>query len=61
LARTLTDKTKQSIIDNNCRNYFLLERTGENLTRIYSSRLEKPIIEESNIWSFDEFVNYVIK
>ncbi|MDM1071310.1 SIR2 family protein [Empedobacter brevis] len=61
LARTLTEKTKQSIVDNNCKNYFLLERAGDNQTRIYSSKLEEPIIEESNIWSFDEFINYVIK
>ncbi len=61
LARTLTEKTKQSIIDNNCKNYFLLEKVAENQTRIYCSKLAKPIIEDSNIWSFDEFINYVIK
>jgi hypothetical protein len=61
LARTLSDKTKQSIINNNCKNYFLFEKASENQTRIYSSNLEEPIIEESNIWSFDEFINYVIK
>ena len=61
LARTLTEKTKQSIIENNCKNYFLLEKAGDNQTRIYSSKLEHPFIEKSNIWSFDEFINYVIK
>lgn len=61
LARTLTDKTKQSIIDNNCKNYFLFEKGGDNQTRIYSSKLEAPIIENSNIWSFDEFINLIIK
>lgn len=60
LAKTITEKTKQSIIENNCINYFLLEEAGHNQTRIYSSRLNKPIIEESNIWSFDEFINYII-
>ncbi|MFZ4862425.1 SIR2 family protein [Sphingobacterium sp. Mn56C] len=61
LARTLTEKTKQSIIESNCKNYFLLERASENQTKIYSSKLKEPIVVESNIWSFDEFINYVIK
>ncbi len=59
LARTLTEKTKQSIINNNCKNYFLFERADDNQTRIYSSKLEEPIIEDSNIWSFDEFINLI--
>ncbi|WP_124643281.1 SIR2 family protein [Amniculibacterium aquaticum] len=61
LARTLTEKAKQSIIGNNCKNYFLFEKAGDNQTRIYSSKYEEPIIEESNIWSFDEFINKVLK
>lgn len=56
----LTPKTKQAIIDNNCKNYILMEHANENDTRIYSSSFEgEVILPDVSYWSLGNYIKLI--
>jgi hypothetical protein len=55
ITKELTPKTKQSIIDNKCRNYILIEEYNKNDTRVYSSNLGDYTLSGVSYWSLAEY------
>lgn len=60
IAKELTLKTKQSIIDNNCKHYILMEEANGKDTRVYSSTLGECIIPDVNYWELSEYLKLII-
>ena len=60
ITKELTPKTKQSIIDNNCKNYMLIEEANSNDTKIYSSKFGEVIIEGTSYWELGEYLKLII-
>jgi NAD-dependent SIR2 family protein deacetylase len=60
ITKELTPKTKQSIIDNNCQNYMLIEEANTTDTRIYSSKFGEQIIKDTSYWELGEYLKLII-
>jgi NAD-dependent SIR2 family protein deacetylase len=60
ITKELTPKTKQSIIDNNCKNYMLIEEANSKDTRIFSSKFGEVIIEDTCYWELGEYLKLII-
>lgn len=60
ITKELTPKTKQSIIDNNCQNYMLIEEANSKDSRIISSKFGEVIIEDTSYWELGEYLKLVI-
>lgn len=60
LTKELTPKTKQSIIDNKCRQYILIEEANATDTRVYSSTQGEHIIPNASYWELSEYLNLII-
>lgn len=60
LTKQLTPKTKQSIIDNGCKNYILLEEAPDTSTQVFSSSFGDFIIPGSSIWILEEYLKLII-
>lgn len=56
LAKKLTAKTVQSIIDAKCKNYILLEDGDNGITNIYSSQKENMSLNNSKYWMLGEYL-----
>ena len=57
ITKELTPKTKQSIIDANCKQYILIEEVNGKDTRVYSSSFSgELIIPDVNYWSLSEYL-----
>lgn len=59
ITKKLTDQTKQAIIDNNCKNYVLVEQEGESATRFISSYYGEYIEDNSSYWELSEFLTLI--
>tara|TARA_R110002111_G_scaffold232724_1_gene293783 strand:- start:1918 stop:2943 length:1026 start_codon:yes stop_codon:yes gene_type:complete len=60
ITKELTPKTKQSIIDSNCKNYMLIEEANSKDTKIYSSKFGEVIIEDTSYWELGEYLKLII-
>ncbi|QDO94662.1 SIR2 family protein [Formosa sediminum] len=60
ITKELTEKTKQSIIDNKCQNYMLIEEANSKDTRIFSSKFGELIIENTSYWELGEYLKLII-
>lgn len=60
ITKELTPKTKQSIIDNNCKNYMLIEEANSKDTKIYSSKFGEVIIKDTSYWELGEYLKLII-
>ena len=60
IAKELTQKTKQSIIDNNCKQYILLEETNGTDTKVYSSTMGEHVIPNVSYWALAEYLKIII-
>jgi NAD-dependent SIR2 family protein deacetylase len=60
ITKELTPKTKQSIIDNNCKNYMLIEEANSKDTKIYSSKFGEVLIEDTSYWELGEYLKLII-
>jgi hypothetical protein len=60
LTKELTPKTKQSIIDNKCKQYILIEEANATDTRIYSSSQGEHIIPNVSYWVLSEYLKLII-
>lgn len=60
ITKELTPKTKQSIIDNKCHNYMLIEEANSKDTRIFSSKFGEVIIEDTCYWELGEYLKLII-
>lgn len=60
ITKELTQKTKQSIIDNNCKNYMLIEEANSKDTKIYSSKFGEVIIKGTSYWELGEYLKLII-
>lgn len=57
LTKELTPKTKQEIIDANCKQYLLFEQANTKDTRVYSNKFSGPeIIKNANYWTLREYL-----
>ena len=59
LAKKITEKTRQSIVDNGCKHYILLEEHDNNSTKIYSSEFGDQIIDNLSLWDLSILINYI--
>ncbi len=60
LTKELTPKTKQSIIDNKCKQYILLEEANATDTRVYSSTQGEHIIPNVSYWALAEYLKLIV-
>lgn len=58
ITKELTPKTKEAIIYGECRNYILMEESGGNHTKIYSSSQGEQIVENS-YWQLSEYIKLI--
>ncbi|MCF2875574.1 MULTISPECIES: SIR2 family protein [unclassified Tenacibaculum] len=61
ITKELTPKTKQTIIDNKCPNYILIEEDKNNPknSRIFSSKFNEEVIENVKYWELSQFINLI--
>lgn len=59
ITKELTPKTKQSIIDNNCQNYMLIEEANSKDTKIYSSKFGEVIIQDTSYWELGKYLKLI--
>lgn len=60
IAKEITPRTKQAIIDNKSKAYILIEEANTNDTRIYSSLFTKPeIIPNVSYWTLSEYLKLI--
>jgi hypothetical protein len=60
ITKELTVKTKQSIIDNKCKQYILIEEANKKDTRIYSSSFSgEQIIQDISYWTLGEYLKLI--
>jgi len=61
ITKQLTQKTIESVIGNNCKNYVLLEedRADPANTKVYSSALGESIIPNADLWSLQSYLNII--
>lgn len=60
LTKELTLKTKQSIIDNKCKQYILIEEANTGDTKVYSSSQGEHIIPNVSYWALSEYLKLII-
>ncbi|RZM21894.1 MAG: SIR2 family protein, partial [Pedobacter sp.] len=60
LTKQLTPKTKQSIIDNGCKNYILFEEAPDGGTQVFSSSFGDFIIPGQSTWVLEEYLKLII-
>ncbi|WP_430905730.1 SIR2 family protein [Maribacter sp. 2-571] len=60
ITKELTPKTKQSIIDNQCQNYILIEEANSKDSRIISSKFGDVTIEDTSYWELGEYLKLII-
>jgi len=60
ITKELTEKTKQSIIDNKCQKYLLIEEANSKDTKIYSSKFGEFVIENTSYWELGEYLKLII-
>jgi len=60
ITKELSPKTKQSIIDNKCKQYILMEEANATDTRVYSSTQGEHIIPNVSYWVLAEFLKLII-
>jgi NAD-dependent SIR2 family protein deacetylase len=60
ITKELTEKTKQSIIDNKCQKYLLIEEANSKDTKIYSSKFGEFVIEDTSYWELGEYLKLII-
>ena len=57
---SLPPKTKQAIIDANCKQYVLIEQANTNDSRVYSSSFTgAEILKDVSYWSLSEFLKII--
>ena len=61
ITKELTPKTKQTIIDNECPNYILIEedKTNPKNSRVFSSKFGEKIIKDVNYWELSQFIKLI--
>lgn len=60
ISKEITQKTKESIIGNNCKSYVLIEQANTTDTRIYSSLFpSEEVISNVNYWSLGEYLKLI--
>jgi NAD-dependent SIR2 family protein deacetylase len=60
ITKELTAKTKEAIINNNCKNYVLFEQANDNDTRVYSSVFgNEQIISDASYWKLEEYLKLI--
>jgi len=60
ITRQLTPNAKKAIIDNQCKQYILIEQANTNDTRIYSSSFAgEEIINDQSYWSLNEYMKLI--
>jgi len=60
ITKELTPKTKQSIINNHCKNYILMEKANSTDTRVFSSAFGEHIISDVNYWELSQYLKLII-
>jgi len=60
ITKELTQKTKDAIISNNCKNYILLEQENENDTKIYTpTNSTGEVIISQSYWKLEEYLKLI--
>ncbi|MCC8173158.1 MAG: SIR2 family protein [Odoribacter sp.] len=59
LAKKITDKAKQAIIDNGCQHYILFEAHEDDSTQVYSSEFGDQVIEKLSLWDISKLINFI--
>lgn len=59
ITKTLSDKTKQLIIDNRCKNYILIEESPSGNTNVYTSLLGDFTIQGASYWQLGEYLKLI--
>ena len=59
ITKELTPKTKEAIIDGDCKNYILMEESRGNHTKIYSSNQGEHTIEGVSYWQLSEYIKLI--
>lgn len=60
ITKELTPKTKEAIIDGDCKNYILMEEGDGNSTKVYSSSEGEGTIRDVAYWQLSEYLKLVI-
>ncbi|MBL7681716.1 MAG: SIR2 family protein [Flavipsychrobacter sp.] len=57
ITKKLTDKTKQAIIGNSCKNYVLLEEDSDpKNTKVYTSAMGEGVLTGTSSWQLSEYL-----
>ncbi|MDR0572720.1 MAG: SIR2 family protein [Tannerella sp.] len=60
ITKELTAKTKEAIVNNNCKNYVLFEQVNKNDTRVFSSAFNgEKIISDTSYWKLREYLKLI--
>lgn len=59
ITKELTGNTKRAIIDNQCKQYILIEQINTNDTRIYSSFCNEEIVPNKSYWTLSEYMKLI--
>ncbi|AVM49412.1 SIR2 family protein [Capnocytophaga sp. oral taxon 878] len=59
ITKELTSKTKEAIIDGDCKNYILMEESSGNHTKVYSSNQGEHTIEGVGYWQLSEYIKLI--
>lgn len=59
ITKELTPKTKEAIIDGDCKNYVLIEENNDTDTKIYSSSQGEHTIKDISYWNLAEYLKLI--
>ncbi len=59
LSKKITEKAKQTIINNGCKHYILFEEHSDTDTNVYSSEFGDQIIENVSLWDLAFIIGYI--
>lgn len=59
ITKELTPKTKETIIEGDCKSYILIEESNDKDTKIYSSSQGEHIIENVSYWNLAEYLKRI--
>jgi hypothetical protein len=59
LSKKITEKAKQTIINNGCKHYILFEEHNDTDTNVYSSEFGDQIIENVSLWDLTSIISYI--
>ena len=59
ITKELTENTKRAIIDNQCKQYILIEQANTNDTRIFSSFCSEEIVANQSYWTLSEYMKLI--